>query len=401
MRMYSLGMALVAWSSWLLVRALRSARLGPWLLFGAVDLAFAYTHYFALFSIVTQAVYLTMYAVLQWRRDARGALATVRGSAAALAVLVIGWLPWLPTFLKQRAAVGEGWWMPPFHFADIRGVCQELLLGPAGEVFPLVDRYAGLCCAVYVAVLVVLAWRSTAGHWYLLAMAVGPPVMCVAVSATGSNILLGRYLAYSQVFWAVALATLLWRIPSSVAKSGLAYGLVMSAAAYQVAFVEQLDIPRKPGMQAAVAFIEARRKSGEPVIACSTLLYFPAQYHASDRTDWHVYRSAGDIPHFAGAPVLVPGDVIVRRQLDEIGAGRVWVIDTTGRWAASDMPVPATWRMDELAWFREVYSFQHDVVVKQYRIEQDPVADQQTGSIANASRRTPAEDEAAKTGAQQ
>jgi uncharacterized membrane protein len=52
-RMYTLGTALAAFSSWALFRALhaRPSTLRRWLLFGLLDLLFVYTHYYALFSI--------------------------------------------------------------------------------------------------------------------------------------------------------------------------------------------------------------------------------------------------------------------------------------------------------------------------------------------------------------
>lgn len=56
-RMYALGTALAAWSSCFMFRALHRS-LGSWALYGVVTLCFAYTHYYALFSIAAQAVFL-------------------------------------------------------------------------------------------------------------------------------------------------------------------------------------------------------------------------------------------------------------------------------------------------------------------------------------------------------
>src|SRR5262245_6327586 len=52
-RMYTLGTAFMAISSWLLFRALKAEhqRASDWLLYGFTTLFFAYTHYYALFSI--------------------------------------------------------------------------------------------------------------------------------------------------------------------------------------------------------------------------------------------------------------------------------------------------------------------------------------------------------------
>src|SRR5262245_42684847 len=59
-RMYTLGTALMALSSWQLFRALKieQHRTRNWLLYGFVTLLFAYTHYYALFSIAAQGVFV-------------------------------------------------------------------------------------------------------------------------------------------------------------------------------------------------------------------------------------------------------------------------------------------------------------------------------------------------------
>ncbi|MGO8750282.1 MAG: glycosyltransferase family 39 protein [Thermoguttaceae bacterium] len=58
-RMYAMGTALVALSTWLLLRALFAPvqRWGAWAAYAAAALAFAYTHYYALYSLVGQAAF--------------------------------------------------------------------------------------------------------------------------------------------------------------------------------------------------------------------------------------------------------------------------------------------------------------------------------------------------------
>ena len=59
-RMYALGTALTALSTWALVRALRSRQAAwhAWLMYAALALACAYTHYYALFTIACQYAYI-------------------------------------------------------------------------------------------------------------------------------------------------------------------------------------------------------------------------------------------------------------------------------------------------------------------------------------------------------
>ena len=74
--MYSLGAALVAFSSWALFRAIRSPRQkAPWGLYGALTLLLLYTHYYALFSVAAQALFLVGASGLSYDDAARNALA--------------------------------------------------------------------------------------------------------------------------------------------------------------------------------------------------------------------------------------------------------------------------------------------------------------------------------------
>ena len=110
-------------------RAFRArAAVGAWGAYTAAALAFAYTHYFALYSLVGQAAFAVGFPAVgscakvgkslqEGRRDActtstgegRRDACTTRGAwrraVVAYAVVAIGSAPWLPTFLRQKAQV--------------------------------------------------------------------------------------------------------------------------------------------------------------------------------------------------------------------------------------------------------------------------------------------------------
>ena len=93
-RMYSLGTALAALSSWLLLRILREGgRSWLWWWYGAAITLLAYSHHYALFTVAAQYVFLGLYvfhlAVLGERDQARAIMvrAVVTFVAAALLYL--------------------------------------------------------------------------------------------------------------------------------------------------------------------------------------------------------------------------------------------------------------------------------------------------------------------------
>ena len=70
LRMYALGMALAMLSSWAMLRALRASpdrRRAAWALHGVLALLFAYTHYFALFTLAAQAMFIAGLQLASWR----------------------------------------------------------------------------------------------------------------------------------------------------------------------------------------------------------------------------------------------------------------------------------------------------------------------------------------------
>src|SRR5262249_49272199 len=97
-RMYTLGTALTAFSSWALFRALRDTTHAPqqWIRYGLITLLLIYTHHYALFSIAAQGVFTLGYFLVQARGNV---LAVVRSSSFRQALLAaglvgVGWLPW-------------------------------------------------------------------------------------------------------------------------------------------------------------------------------------------------------------------------------------------------------------------------------------------------------------------
>ena len=137
-------------------------RWGAWAAYAAAALAFAYTHYYALYSLVGQAVFAVGFLLVgscakvgecfqegsqdasttiagRRRRDACTTRGAWRRTVAAYAVVAVGWAPWLPTFLRQKEQVASDFWSVPFTLRDVYRVCYEMffstelvLAAPAG-----------------------------------------------------------------------------------------------------------------------------------------------------------------------------------------------------------------------------------------------------------------------------
>lgn len=132
-RMYALATALAVFSSWSLLRSLRQpSRLSGWLLYGSFALFLAYTHYYALFTLAAQAVFVVGFLLVRsgWNIAAIFRDKTFWHALLVANIVVIGWLPWLPTFLRQRSQVQKDYWTAPVNRWAVIRLGHQLFISP-------------------------------------------------------------------------------------------------------------------------------------------------------------------------------------------------------------------------------------------------------------------------------
>jgi len=283
--------------------------------------------------------------------------------AAALGVLVVACLPWLPVFLAQRAQVQTGFWTTPVTGWDIANVCYQMLVEPENAVYsfalPLIVTI--VCSASMLALL----WRAQAPDWYLFIATVGPFVLSVAVSATDTKIFHLRYFLFSNLFFLASVAALVTRIPYPTERRLLSGWILVTCLIINYSFREKLDMARKPGARACAAFLAEKRNANEPVVVCSPLLYFTMLYHAHDRSGWLVYNDGRGVVHYEGGAIITSSDLIYQGGLDAIESETLWVVDMTG-WGNREVPVPGTWSRTHETRYPEVYHVQGEIILRQY-----------------------------------
>src|SRR5262249_55494050 len=179
-RMYALGTALAAHGNWLL---LRWAHFGPttrsWAGYVLVSTLFLYTHYYALFLVLAQFVFLGALAACQASRGMRlPAAALRRTTLAAGAVITFLYLPWCWPLLQQVQRVGQSYWIPPLSW--------QAALATLGEF--IVPHYSGwsdaglvLLFALALLALLALAWKPGYGEGLGLGTASLPLLLAAAV----------------------------------------------------------------------------------------------------------------------------------------------------------------------------------------------------------------------------
>ena len=137
-RMYTLEMMLVAWGILAFRRALESPTSSRLAQFAAIVALLLYTQYWALYLVLVVGVLLVG---LAWRSPYQHA---ARRMLLAMVVAGIAFLPWLPTFLFQRAHTGTPWGTPQPPGVPLGYTLRDFSGGDEQEGWPLFVLMIGL-----------------------------------------------------------------------------------------------------------------------------------------------------------------------------------------------------------------------------------------------------------------
>jgi mannosyltransferase len=375
-RMYALGASLAALSSWALFRALNDPpRRSRWLVYCLFALLFAYTHYYAVFSIIVQAGVVISLLLARSRGDLFTLLTDrmFRNALLAGVILIAGWFPWVPFFLAQRSQVQTAYWSIPVTAWDVPKTCYQIFFSPEHrDCSHSQAAAAALACAVG---LLALLWKARLGEWYLFWASLGPVLLSVLVSRFDTQLFHLRYFLFAHLFLLAGVGVLVWRIPFPCNRGFLLVPILCCLLGIHSQFWEKLDIQHRTGIRGAAEFIATESEDGEVVVVSSPLFYFPMLYHLDGRAGCRLYTNGRPVVHYEGGALVVPEDLISAEQLSTSLAPRVWVVNMEGgSWGSRAVPVPSHWVLKRTTLFPEVYPVQGNVVLVEYDASSGPVA---------------------------
>ena len=192
-RMYTLGTFLALFSSYLLLLALESKMLKYWIWYAIFGAACLYTHYFLFFTVAAQGLY-----AIYWLICNKTQFKQVAGSFVLMLVL---YLPWIPSFLVQNQRVSENYWIPAMDRWSIPGTIWKMAFG--GELpgrFSLVLSAIVACIAIYY---YFRKTKDTTKIFVLLSLLV-PFLGSIALSLK-TAIFLDRYFVFSWLFFFIMI----------------------------------------------------------------------------------------------------------------------------------------------------------------------------------------------------
>lgn len=315
-RMYALGVFLAAWTSWLLCKALRSQK-QPflwWSAYGIACAAFAYTHYYAFFSLAAQGLVAIGYLLL--RGPALG-FKHLKGQAGGLAFAAllgsIWYAPWLPVLYGQVTDVKEGFWISEVTWDEVERVFFPWCTG-VSYLDPWEKRLWLLMLALC------LGWTfyvRKAACWFFLLQAALPWVFSLGFSVlSGRSIFYDRYLSFAQ--WALLgyWGTVFCYLPGWPLRFLLA-GFVGLSAVFGI----DLKIPESPpALAQAAQFLKEHHQPGDQVwtngaMAVNRLRYYLSQAGLTEvqvKCPYNPFPGKGHNVHLASLPgedLLWPGEM--------------------------------------------------------------------------------------------
>ena len=358
-RMYTLGTFLIIWSSYFLTRALESEhKYKYWLGYALTVAAALYTHYYLLFSVAAQGLFLLIYAL---RNRTFSDLA--KGTAAYAAVLVC-YLPWIPTLLQQIQRVEKNYWIPSMTAWSIPGTLWKMIFGGTG-----MRNSVLLISTITVAVILFyFAKKVTSFHKWHVFFGTAIPFVAAVVLSLRSEIYLDRYFVFASIYFTILIGFAFYYIPRFFIR-WFTLGLLVSSML--LAFFKnwtELGIETKPGMAAAAEQVNQSANKNDRIIIGSSFIYFTFKYYNETGIPPQLIsdRLIKDIPHFSGTAILADDDLIL--DLNKLAKGQtIWVLWTTG-FGGSKPNLPQNWQQTNSAKYADAPGFKGEIYVEQYKI---------------------------------
>lgn len=367
-RMYSLGTFLVVVSGYLLLKALEAKKLTWWILYASAVSLGIYTHYFAVFWVASQAIYLLYvfckesgFKIRTWLKNNN-----FKFSILAYFLVLVSYLPWLPTFFKQFGQVQETYWIPVMNIWSIPNTFSKMTLGAAMDPdknWPVLL----LLVALLAASSIFFMKKTQAKEKWLFFISLFLPFLAATLLSYKRPIYIDRYFIFGFPFYLTMAAGAILAINKKIVKT-----IIILAALIGISFTfpyqwSALNVGEKPGMSAAAKYVNENSKPDEKIFVGSSLIYFVFKYYNESGIPAKLY-APGPMPHFSGTALLSPEDIIADFSKKTSKGDVVWMVNTTG-FGNFRPALPENWAKIDERGFQEVNAYQGWIVISKFKVE--------------------------------
>jgi mannosyltransferase len=365
-RMYTLGTFLVLISSWLLLKALEENRTKYWVWYAVAIAAALYTHYYLVFSIIAQGLYV-LYVIIRARQFNFKAI----GSYILGAILYI---PWIPTLLEQVQRVQSGFWIPAPDRWSIPSTIFKMAFGGQGN-----DHFTLAVVSIIALVIIFYFFKETKPpiRWFII-FGVGVPFAAAILLSFKQAIYLDRYFVFASLYFSILIAAAFFLVPKYTTRRTLTaifviVSLVLFFKNWSDLNVKNLVFNRsvnfKPGMAAASEFLNDNVRSTDKIYVGSSFIFFTFKYYNQTDIRPLLYSpgSLESIPHFSGTAILTNEDLVTDFRTAEENSN-IWLLWTSG-FGGSKPNVPGNWNVVIEKEYPDTPGFKGNIIITQYHVE--------------------------------
>lgn len=356
MRMYSLGTFEVLISTWLLVRGLSpgSPQRVIWCGYSLVGLCLVYTLYFSLFTLLAHGVYVVGRGMFTGRWSG--------GYFTAIAVIALGWIPWLPSLWSMFRTVQTSFPQGPLTWPEFRELFWQMFV-PQSHSWN--NDYAKiLLIEISVAVIILLIFRPQQGSVLIGLCAFIPIYAIVNISLFSQSLIARHRLILAQIFILLGWSLVVQRIRFNVLRWILAGLSVLASCAATSNYLQYRETKASlPGLRAAMKAIDRQRAADDFVVFVNPMLYLNGIRYTSNVQ--HV-RAIGDqsrYPYYQGSSLTRETDYV--NLIDLPSSARTVFVVEAKNWLGGTWTVPMSfeWDLVNEDHFPEFYG---EIIVKQY-----------------------------------
>jgi len=367
-RMYALGTFLVVMASYFFLRALEEKKWKWWLLYAIAVSAGIYTHYFVAFWILAHGLYLVYHIFKEakfspslWLKNKSFQL----GIGSYLLIL-ISYIPWMGTFLKQTAQVQENYWIPEIGIWSVPNTFFFFFFG--GLLDPAQFWYIllALMALVIIVILFFLIRIKNQIKWLILLLLAIPFITTILLSF-GRSIYIDRYFIFGFPFYLIIIAGAILTINRKRLRQALIALIILGALTTFPTQWLSIEIEDKPGMAGATSYVNQEAKPNEKIFVGSSLIYFTFKYYNETDIPPQLY-APGEMPHFSGTALLSPEDIIADFNEETKTDDIVWMINTTG-FGNYQPIVPSNWIKETENGFQDTYDYLGWIVITKYLVQ--------------------------------
>lgn len=421
-RMYTLGTFLIVFSSWLLVKALDTSSspamaknpdekiISPinkwWIFYGLSAVAAIYTHYYLIFSVAAQGIFILFIAFKKYNKNITAWIKgeITRGAIFAYSIAFLLFIPWINVFFKQLSQVEANYWIPKMGLTSIPNTIWRLFAGSNVDMSSngnINNAMLVIVSLLFVAILVFVYERELNQYKHLVILSFLVPFVLAIGLSFQRSLYLDRYFVFAGLFYLVIFAMLFRSVKNHLRQNILIAFFVLLSFGLFIENWKVISPEGKTGMKGASAYIFQNARPNEKVFVGSTFIFFTYKYYAYQnlfsakgypsgfnpgalksedniRDGYRVYpeyltpllytpgiTEVSQLPHFSGTALLTANDLLNDFNGKVKSGDTSWLLWTTG-FGGSKPEVPKNWRQIDEAGFEDVFGYRGWIVVTKY-----------------------------------